>query len=571
VRGSERLKGLTKCATGIRGLDEITLGGLPRGRPTLVCGGAGCGKTLMAMEFIVRGARDFGEPGAFMAFEETGAELSKNVASLGFDVPKLVRQKKMALDYVQINRGELEETGEYDLEGLFVRLGSMIDEVKAKRVALDTLESLFSSLPNEAILRAELRRLFRWLKDKGVTTIITGEQGSGELLTRHGLEEYVSDCVIRLDHRVVNQIATRRLRVVKYRGSVHGTNEYPTMIDEQGLSILPISAMGLNYPVSTERISSGISRLDTMLDGKGFWKGSSILVSGTAGSGKSSLAASFVDSVCSKGGRALYFSFEESPDQIMRNMSSIGLDLGRHVRSGRLQFNSVRSSLYGLEGHLVAIHSLVEKFKPDVVVMDPITSMSSIGTREEIKAMFSRVIDYLKNRQITAVFNSLTAAGDAQEESEVGISSLMDTWLLLRMVESASERNRVLYVLKSRGMAHSNQMREYRLTNDGIQLSDVYTGAGTVYTGSARMAQEARDRAEAEGAVQKASRQTRELEHEHASVRAQVESLQAKLAGIEQDLASSRNAEKARVQAEHGDRAEMARHRMADKQRKGAE
>ena len=560
------LKPLDKCPTGIRGLDEITEGGLPRGRPTLVCGGAGCGKTLLAMEFIVRGARDFGEPGVFMAFEETGAELAKNVASLGFDVPGLIRQNRMAVDFVQVERSEIEETGEYDLEGLFVRLGSLIDQVHAKRVALDTVESLFSSLPNEAILRAELRRLFRWLKDKGVTAIITGEHGETNSLTRHGLEEYVSDCVIQLDHRVVNQIATRRLRVVKYRGSKHGTNEYPTMIDEHGLSIMPTSSLGLNYPVSPELVPTGVTRLDTMLGGKGYWRGSSVLITGTAGSGKTSLAAAFADSVCRKGGRCLYNSFEESPEQIMRNMASIGIDLKRHVRSGRLLFNSVRPSVYGLESHIVSLYGLVNRFKPEAVVMDPITGMTGIGTFDEIKATFARVIDLLKERNITALFTSLTQAGSALEQSEVGISSLMDTWLLLRMVESASERNRILYVLKSRGMAHSNQMREFTLSNDGIRLSDVYTGSGGVFTGSARIVQEAKDADEAVVQEQTARLRTRELEHERLSIEAQVHALQAKLANVRQDLITASTQERTRQEMTKRERNQITRHRMADAQ-----
>ena len=440
---------LEKCPTGIRGLDDITEGGLPRERPTLVCGGAGCGKTLLAMEFIVRGIRDFNEPGIFMAFEENTDELAKNVISLGFDLPEMIRQGKLAVDYVHIERSEIEETGEYDLEGLFVRLGSMIKEVGAKRVAIDSLEALFAGLPNEAILRAELRRLFRWLKGQGVTTVITGEQGDGQL-TRHGLEEYVSDCVITLDHRVSNQIATRRLRVVKYRGSKHGTNEYPTMIDEHGLSVLPISSMGLTYPVTRERVSTGVEQLDAMMGGQGYYRGSSVLASGTAGSGKSSLAAAFADSTCRRGERCLYFSFEESPEQIKRNMASIGFDLGRWEKKGLLKFRAVRPSLYGLESHLVSMHTLVSAFKPATVIIDPITNLASLGDTAEIRAMLTRLIDFLKNEHITAFFTSLTAGGNAYEQSEVGISSLMDTWLLLRMVESANERNRILYILKSR-------------------------------------------------------------------------------------------------------------------------
>jgi circadian clock protein KaiC len=469
---SDTPTGITKCPTGIRGLDEITHGGLPQGRPTLVCGGAGSGKTLLAMEFIVRGARDFGEPGVFMAFEENTDELAANVASLGFDLPALVEQRKLALDYVRVERSEIEETGEYDLEGLFVRLGSAIDSVGARRVALDSLEALFAGLPNEAILRAELRRLFAWLKQRGVTAVITGEQGRNENLTRHGLEEYISDCVIFLDHRVVNQVATRRLRILKYRGTSHGTNEYPTMIDETGLSVLPISSLGLNYGVSTERVSSGVASLDAMLGGQGYYRGSSILISGTAGTGKSSFAAAFAEAACRRGESCLYLAFEEAPSQIMRNMASIGFDLGAWAAQGRLSFHAVRPTYFGLEQHLVAIHKLLEQRRPACVVMDPITNLTAIGNTAEISAMLTRLIDLLKQQGVTAVFTSLTAGSGVSEAADVGVSSLMDTWLLVRQEEAAGDHRRLLYVLKSRGMAHSSAVREFKLTGEGIQLEE---------------------------------------------------------------------------------------------------
>ncbi|MBI5383421.1 MAG: circadian clock protein KaiC [Verrucomicrobia bacterium] len=554
---------LAKCPTGIRGLDEITEGGLPQGRPTLICGAASCGKTLLAMEFIVRGAREFNEPGVFMAFEETGKELADNVASLGFDLPALIRQKKVAVDHVRVERSEIEETGEFDLEGLFVRLGSAIGGIGAKRVVLDSLEALFAGLPNEAIVRAELRRLFGWLKQKGVTAIITGEQGE-KTLTRHGLEEYVSDCVIFLDHRVSGQVATRRVRIVKYRGSAHGTNEYPALIDEQGLSVLPISSLGLTYPVSAAHVSSGIPRLDVMLAGKGYWKGSSILVSGTAGSGKSSIGAVFTNSVCSRGGRCLYWSSEESPDQIMRNMSSIGIDLRRHVRKGLLRFYSIRPTICGLESHLVALHKMVTEFRPEALVMDPITNLTAVGNDAEIKAMLTRVIDFLKNQNITAIFTSLTAGGAALEQSEVGVSSLMDTWLLLSMVQSASERNRVLYLLKSRGMAHSNQMREFVLSDKGIDLVDVYVGPGAVFTGAARLNQEAHDQAEAMTQHQATERRQRELNEESRNLQAQVAALQTKLANIAAEQRVAAKLEKQRADAARRTEAQLARARKAD-------
>ena len=563
VTDARQGSGLAKCPTGIRGLDDITEGGLPLGRPTLVCGGAGCGKTLLAMEFVVRGIRDFGEPGCFMAFEENADELAANMASLGFDLPALVAEGKLAIDYVHIERSEIEQTGEFDLEGLFIRLGVLFDQVGARRVAIDSLEALFAGLPDEPTVRAELRRLFRWLKTRGVTAVITAEQGQGTL-TRHGLEEYVSDCVIALDHRVTNQIATRRLRVVKYRGSKHGTNEYPTLIDRHGLSVLPVSSLGLNYPVSTRRVSSGVARLDALLGGPGYYQGSSVLVSGTAGTGKSSLAAAFADSTCRRGQRCLYFSFEESPEQIQRNMRSIGLDLEPWVRQGLLTFRAVRPSLYGLESHLVAMHNLVTDLKPAAVVIDPITNLASLGATDEIRAMLTRLIDFLKCQNVTALFTSLTAGGSADEQSEVGVSSLMDTWILLRMLESAHERNRILYVLKSRGMAHSNQMREYHLTGHGIELQDVYTGSGTVYTGTARLLQEARDQAQANEQEQAALRRRRELQQEHAALTAEAQVLAARLSGLEADLALADRQDVQRRDVQQADRQALAAARKAD-------
>ncbi len=457
---------LPKCPTGIQGLDEITGGGLPRGRPTLVCGGAGCGKTLLAAEFLVRGAAQFGEPGVLMAFEETEKELKANVASLGFDLEGLVRRKKIVIDYVHVERSEVQESGEYDLEGLFVRLGHAIDSIGAKRVVLDTLEVLFASLPNEAILRSELRRLFRWLKDKGVTAVITAERGR-ESLTRHGLEEYVSDCVIVLDHRVNDQIATRHLRVVKYRGALHGTNEFPFLIGDEGISVLPITSLSLNHKVSAERIATGIPRLDAMLGGRGFFRGSSILLTGTPGTGKTIVSANFAQAAARRGERVLFFSFEESPDQIIRNMHSIGLRLEPLVKRGLLRFHSARPSLYGLEMHLATMFKEITTFKPQVVIIDPITSLMGSGTDSEGKGMVTRLIDYLKAGQVTSLFTSLTQGGHALQQSEAAMSSLMDSWLLLQDYEGNGERNRVLYVLKARGMAHSNQIREFLISDRG--------------------------------------------------------------------------------------------------------
>ena len=517
---------LPKCPTGIQGLDEITGGGLPRGRPTLVCGGAGCGKTLLAAEFLVRGATQFDEPGVLMAFEETEKELTANVASLGFDLPGLIRRKKLVVDYVHVERSEVQASGEYDLEGLFVRLGHAIDTIGAKRVVLDTLEVLFASLPNEAILRSELRRLFRWLKDKGVTAVITAERGR-ENLTRHGLEEYVSDCVIVLDHRVSDQIATRHLRVVKYRGALHGTNEFPFLIGDHGISVLPITSLALNHQVSNERIATGIPRLDAMLGGQGFFRGSSILLTGTPGTGKTIISSNFAQAAARRGERVLYFSFEESPHQIIRNMHSIGLRLEPLVERGLIRFHSARPSLYGLEMHLATMFKEIATFKPHVVIIDPITSLMVSGTDSEGKGMVTRLIDYLKAGQITSLFTSLTQGGHALQQSEAAMSSLMDSWLLLQDYEGNGERNRVLYVLKARGMAHSNQIREFLISDRGVDLVDAYIGPSGVLTGSARAAQTAREKAEALAGQQEAARRKRELERTRAALERQIVALRS--------------------------------------------
>jgi circadian clock protein KaiC len=470
---------LKKCLTGIQGLDEITIGGIPKGRPTLLTGGAGSGKTLIALEFLVKGATEYNEPGVFIAFEETAEELTANVSSLGFDLDGLIKQKKLAVDYVYIERSEIEETGEYDLEGLFVRLGHAIDSVKAKRVALDTLEVLFASLPNEGVLRAELRRLFRWLKKKGVTAVVTGERGVNTI-TRYGLEEYVADCVILLDHRVTEQISTRRLRVVKYRGSYHGTNEYPFLIDKDGISILPITSLGLTSDAPSGRVSTGIPRLDAMFGDQGYYKGSNILVSGTAGVGKSTMAAHFVKSACKRKERALYLAFEESPRQIIRNMRSAGIDLEPYTKKKYLMIRSERPTLFGLEMHLLQMTKLVDQFKPHVVVLDPITNLVSVGLQTDVKFMLTRFIDFLKAKQVTSLFTSLTSPSDALEQSDVGVSSLMDTWIVLKDIERQGERNRGLTIVKSRGMAHSNQFREFKLTRKGLILEDFYPGEARI-------------------------------------------------------------------------------------------
>jgi circadian clock protein KaiC len=453
------------------GLDEITNGGLPKGRPTLVCGGAGSGKTLLAASFLVHGAEQFGEPGVLITFEENSEEIASDVASLGFDLRKLVEEHKIVVDYVRIERSEIEETGEYDLEGLFVRIEHAVRSIGAKRVVLDTIESLFAGLLNPSILRAELRRLFRWLKDKGLTAVITGERDGGGL-TRQGLEEYVSDAVILLDHRVEDQVSTRRLRIVKYRGSHHGTNEYPFLIDRDGLSVLPVTSLSLTHRALDERVSTGVERLDDMLSGRGYFRGSTILLSGTAGTGKTSLAAHFIDAACRRGERCLYFLFEESPQQLMRNMHSIGIDLHQWVQRGILQFHADRPSRFGLETHLASMYRTVQEFKPLVTVTDPITNMLNVGTRSDVRSMLTRLIDYLKVQSITGLFTSLSPGKIELEETEAGISSLMDTWIVLTINEEQHERRRRISVLKSRGMAHSNRVYEYMLTDQGLCVLD---------------------------------------------------------------------------------------------------
>jgi circadian clock protein KaiC len=556
-------KSLQKSPTGIQGFDEITGGGLPTGRPTLVCGGAGCGKTLFGMEFLVRGATQFNEPGVFMSFEETIEELTKNVASLGFDLEDLVRNKKIALDHVHIERSEIEETGEYDLEGLFVRLNYAIDSIGAKRVVLDTIESLFAGLPNQLILRAELRRLFHWLKDKGVTAIITGERGE-ETLTRQGLEEYVSDCVIMLDHRVNAQTSTRRLRVVKYRGSMHGTNEYPFLIDEAGFSVLPVTSLGLKHIVSNKRVSSGITALDAMLEGKGYYRGSTVLVSGTAGVGKTSIAAHFAEAACKRGERVLYFCFEESPNQLMRNMLSIGIKLEPWVKKGLLQFQATRPTFYGLEMHLAVTHKIVSAFKPDIVILDPINTFV-VGDKDmEVKTMLMRIVDFLKANQITALFTSLTSSQGSLESSDAGISSLIDTWLLLRDIELYGERNRGMYVLKSRGMANSSEIREFILTDHGVDLREVYIGARGVLTGSARMAQEALEKAEVLSGKQDIELRKRDLERKRKVLEAQIIALQAEFESEESEALKTIETSQDVLKRLGQDNINMAESRKAD-------
>lgn len=525
---------LPKASTGISGFDDVTFGGLPVGRPSLVCGGAGCGKTLFAVTFLVNGATKFGEPGVFMSFEERAEDLSANVASLGYDLDGLVGEGKLAIDHVRVERNEIEETGEYDLEGLFIRLGYAVDTIGAKRVVLDTIETLFAGLSDAAILRAELRRLFSWLKDRGLTTVITGERGDGGL-TRQGLEEYVSDCVILLDNRVEDQVTTRRLRVVKYRGSAHGTNEYPFLIDEDGISVLPVTSADLDYGTSDDIVPTGIAGLDAMLGPGGFFRGSSVLISGVAGTGKTTISSYIVDAACARGERAMSFLFEESGAQICRNARSVGLDLARHVESGLLRFEAARPTLYGLETHLARMHRDIERFDPGLVVIDPISALK--GPATELQATLLRMVDMLKARGITAVFTTLRTDGGFDEGGDLGLSSLMDAWIKLLDVEANGERTRTLYVIKSRGMSHSNQVREFQMSASGVRLVDAYVGPAGVLTGTARVVQEAREQAETLRRSQESERRKREVVRRRGAIERQMEELRASLEVAEEEEA----------------------------------
>ncbi|HEY2464123.1 MAG TPA: circadian clock protein KaiC [Steroidobacteraceae bacterium] len=554
IVAAEAAQSLAKTRTGISGLDEVTLGGLPAGRPTLICGGPGCGKTLLATTFLVNGAVMFNEPGVFISFEETSDDLIQNVASLGYDLGTLVAQKKIAIDFVRLERSEIEESGEYDLEGLFVRLDYAIKSVGATRVVLDTIEVLFAGLGDTQILRAEIRRLFAWLKQRNVTAIITAEQGAGTL-TRFGIEEYVSDCVLLLDNRVSNQITTRRLRIVKYRGSAHGTNEYPFLIDAQGVSVLPVTSAGLSHAASDAVISTGIPGLNQMLGAGGFYSGTSILVSGTAGTGKTSLAAHFVDSVCARGERCLYFAFEESPAQIIRNMRSIGLDLQPRIDAGLLRFEAARPSLFGLEMHLARMYREIDAFGPAAAVLDPISALR--GETGDVHSMLLRIIDLLKSRGITAFLTDLLSL-DGMDKADVGMSSLMDTWLSLVQLESNGERNRGIYVLKSRGMNHSNQIREYQLTSEGVKLVNAYLGSGGVLTGSARVAQEMVDAASKVRRSQDNERKQRDIQRKRAALERRIAELRVELEFEEEEARKSQQHDEELERRLHAERRTMA-------------
>jgi circadian clock protein KaiC len=551
---------LPKAATGIAGFDDITLGGLPAGRPSLVCGSAGCGKTLFAVTFLVNGATLYGEPGVFMSFEERADDLAANVASLGYDLDGLVAEGKLAIDHVRVERSEIEESGEYDLEGLFVRLGFAVDSIGAKRVVLDTVETLFSGFTDPALLRAELRRLFGWIKDRGLTAVITGERGDGQL-TRQGLEEYVSDCVVLLDNRVENQITTRRLRIVKYRGSAHGTNEYPFLIDQDGISVLPVTSSGLDRPASSEVVSSGVPGLDAMLRGGGLYRGSSILLSGIAGTGKTTFATQFADAACRRRERCLSFIFEESAQEICRNARSVGLDLARWVDGGLLRFEAARPSLYGLEMHLARMHRDLDRFKPDVVVIDPISAFR--GPSADVHATLLRMMDLLKSRGITALFVSLRVDDAAVDGGDQGLSSLMDAWIKLEDIEANGERNRVLYLIKARGLSHSNQVREYRITDAGIELMQPYIGPEGVLTGTARLTQEGREKTASARRHQEVERRQRDMGRRRAALERQIDELRAALEAEEEEAGLQLTQEGAHEATLASDRVAVATRRGA--------
>jgi len=554
---------LEKSQTGIKGLDEVTRGGLPKGRPTLICGGPGSGKTLLASEFLVRGALKFGEPGVFMSFEETSDDLTKNVASLGFKLDDLVAEKMIFLDYVLISRSEIEETGEYDLEGLFIRLEYAIASVGAKRVVLDSIETLFAGIPNPALVRAEIKRLFQWLKNKGMTTIITGEQGE-KTFTRHGLEEYVSDCVIFLDHRISDQVSTRRIRIVKYRGSAHDTNEFPFLINENGITVMPITSLGLRHIVTNERISTGIPRLDAMLGEKGYYRASSVLISGSAGTGKTSFASHFADAACRRGEKCLFFAFEESESQVIRNMRSIGIDLEQWVKNGLLIYHADRPTIYGLETHLSVMQEMINEFNPRAVIVDPVSNLNAVANNINVKMMLTRLLDQLKLNSITTVLTILTQGSQPSESTDVDISSLADTWIRLRDTESGGERTRGMYILKSRGMPHSNQVREFLLTDKGVDIMDVYVGPEGFLTGSARVFGEAQEKAKDAALEQDAQMKERILERKRKEMKARITEIRAEFKTQEAAIKESIRQEKLRQNKASENRDAMAHIRKAN-------
>lgn len=554
-------RAIAKCPTGIPGLDEITRGGLPRGRPTLVAGGPGSGKSVLAMDFIMRGILEHREPGVFVSFDERPLDVARNAASLGFDLKQLEGRKKLVVDHISMNKPEL-KTGDYDLEGLFIRLERSIRAVNAKRVSLDSLDALFSGPFDDSVLRPELRRLFDWLKAKGVTALITSERGKGEL-TRHGLEEYLSDCVILLDQRVEQDISTRRLRIVKYRGAGFGTNEYPFLIDEQGVTVMPITSRALRHGVSKERVSTGIARMDAMLGG-GYWRASAILMSGTAGTGKTTLASHFADAMCNRGERCLYFSFDEAPDQIRRDLLSVGINFEKWEKRGLLRIESLRATTQGLEEHLHLITQKVRSFKPAAVIVDPITGLLPLAPMYASHSMLTRLIDFLKGEMITTFFTSLTEGQGAPERSGLGVSTLIDTWLVVRDIESNGEKNRGMFIVKSRGTNHSHQVREFLLTDRGVQLVDVYVGPAGLLVGAAGMSQLAQEKAENMEKHQDIVRKRHALEAKRKAFEKQMDATRASYDAEENEALRSFSEMEKRRKTLISDRTSVAAYRKAD-------
>ncbi len=551
---------LPKAPTGVAGLDEITRGGLPKGRSTLLTGGTGCGKTLLGLQFLVAGAREYGEPGVLITFEESAEKVTANFASLGFDLDGLLRDGLLVIYAFRAEPTEVVGTGEFDFEPLLLLLDEAIKRIGARRVVLDSIESLFGMFSAQAIVRAELGRLFGWLEDRAVTAIVTGERGDNGSLSRHGIEEFVSDCVIALDHRVHEGVATRRLQVVKYRGSAHETNEYPFIISAGGFSVWPVTAVSLDYGASEERVSTGVPRLDYMLSG-GLFRGSTVLVSGSAGTGKTTLGAQLIDAACARGERALLVLYEESTDEVIRNMRSVGLNLRRWAEAGPLRIWAVRPTEFGLESHLAAVSELLAEHAPAVAVMDGIASLLSGPGRGEVASMLARKFHLFKSRGITAMATILT---EDDIESAIGVSSRADTWLLLRNIESDGERNRLLFVLKQRGSANSNQVREFVLTDHGVELVDVYVGPAGVLTGSARLAQETRERDAGLQQQEDQQRRTRELRRGIARGQAQLAALQDELAAQQAELGRIAGREQHRAADGQAARLAMAAQRRAD-------
>lgn len=530
-------KQLAKCPTGIEGLDTITNGGLPRNRLTLICGSAGSGKTSLGVEFLVQGIIKYNEPGLLITFEEKPQEIIENAASIGFDLEDLINKKKLFIEYIQLQEEEIAQSGDYTLEALLIRFEQIVTSIAIKRVSLDTLDSIFAILGNTPILRAEIYRLFSWLKQKNITSLVTSEAGINTL-SRNGLEEYISDCVISLRTNIVSEVLTRLLRIVKYRGSKHGTNEYPFLITDSGINLFPITSNYLNNIVSTEFVSTGVKELDEMMDNKGYYQGSTVLITGTAGTGKTSLASIFSNSICQTGERCIYFTFEEMINQILRNMSSINLNLQQWIDKDLLKFYAYRSSIYGLETHLLTIQNLIKQFKPQAVIIDPINNFELIGTELEIKSMMTRLIDFLKAQQITALFTSLTTVINPKEHAEVGISSLIDSWLVLQNLEYAGERTRGITIVKSRGIAHSNQIREFIITSNGVKLEKIYVGPNGILTGSARLDQEEQENLQFLLQEKETLRRKKLLEHKKATLEAKIMALKSEFDADTEEIES---------------------------------